>query len=218
MSMNKIMSVLFLFSIFVSSCSPGQVFGPTYTPSPTNTSTPTSTFTATVTHTPTVTPTVTLTQTPTNSPTPTKKPSSTPTITPTPPPGLGVEANEIVQTFSDFFKFNEIPDMDGNPAQKGITEEGFSTITLVGNPYLTMAELRIDLSKEFSIAATTYWILFLETTSHGGKPAADWVHDQFPDAVKTGKVEKTFGNAKVILESNRNGSLLVLTILAAEGQ
>jgi hypothetical protein len=202
--MKRILMVLFLFSFLVSACGPGQVFGPTFTPTPTNTSTPTNT--------PTITPTFTST------PTPTKKPTSTPTTTPTPPPGLGVKASEVVDSFTDLFKFSDIPDVDGNVAQKGITDEGFSTITLVGAPYLDKAELKIDLSRENSFIATGYWILFLEITSHGGEEAADWVHNNFSIAAKNGKVEKIFGKAKVTLESNRSGSLFLLTVLPAASQ
>ena len=57
----------FLILVFVlSACSPGQVFGPTYTPTATTTSTPTATATTT--------------------PTPTSTPMPTPTSTPTPAP------------------------------------------------------------------------------------------------------------------------------------
>jgi hypothetical protein len=200
--MKRTLTILFVFSFLISACAPGQMFGPTFTPTPTNTSTPTST--------PTITPTLT------SSPTPTKKPTSTPTTTPTPLPGLGVKTSEVVDSFTDLFKFSDIPDIDGNAAQKGTTDEGFSTITLVGDPYLVKAELKIDLSRENSFLATGYWILFLEVTSHGGKEAADWVHDNFSEAIKNGKVEKTFGMATVILESNRSGSLFLLTVLPAE--
>ena len=202
--MKRTLIVLVVFSFIVSACGPGQVFGPTFTPTPTNTSTPTNT--------PTIIPTFTSTLTPT------QKPTSTSTTTPTPPPGLGVKASEVVDSFTDLFKFSNIPDIDGNTAQKGITDEGFSTITLVGAPYLIKAELKIDLSRESSFIATGYWILFLEITSHGGEEAASWVHDNFSLATKNGKVEKIFGKAKVVLESNRNGSLFLLTILPAESQ
>jgi hypothetical protein len=63
------------------------------------------------------------------------------------------------------------------------------------------AELRIDLNKENSFMATGYWILFLEITSNGGKAAADWVHDNYSEAVNKGAVEKVFGNVKVTLEA-----------------
>jgi len=65
--------ILVMISLLVSSCGPGQLFGPTITPSPTPTLTPT------------ITPTPTLTPTPTSTP--------TPTITPTPTP--------VVATFDD---------------------------------------------------------------------------------------------------------------------
>lgn len=68
---------LLAVSLLISSCGPGQLFGPTLTPTPTFTPTPT------VTPTPTNTPTSTSTSTP--SPTPTL----TPTPSPTPIPGIG---------------------------------------------------------------------------------------------------------------------------------
>jgi hypothetical protein len=202
--MKKVLLKLFLFSFVISACSPGQMFGPTFTPTPTNTPTPTSTPTITPTFTPTLTPT--------------QEPTYTPTSTPTLPPGFGVETSKVVDSFSGLFTFSDISDSEGNLAQKGITDEGFSTITLVGAPYLMKAELKIDLSKENSFIATTYWILFLEVTSHGGKEAADWVHDNFPEAGESEKVEKIFGKAKVTLESNPSGSLFLLTVLPADNQ
>ena len=66
--------------------------------------------------------------------------------------------------------------------------------------------------------ATGYWILFLDAMSHGGKEAADWVHDNFSVAIKNGKVEKTFGRAKVILGADLGGAQFVLTVLPAEEQ
>ncbi len=61
-----------LVGILISSCSPGQIFGPTFTPTPTMTLTPTSTPTFTPTSTPTLTPTPTVTPTPTITPWPTE--------------------------------------------------------------------------------------------------------------------------------------------------
>jgi hypothetical protein len=200
--MKKVIAGLFLVSFFISSCAPGQIFGATLTPTPTNTSTPTPT------QPPTVTPTFT----------PTPLPTKTPTSTPTPPPGLGITTSEVVNSFTDLFAFSNVPNIDGQSAQKGVTSEGFSTITLIGSPYLVKAELRIDLSRENGALATGYWILFLEVTSHGGEKAANWVQDNFSTAVKNGKVESTFGKAKVILESNSRGSLFLLTVLPAESQ
>jgi len=57
--------ILVVISLLVSSCGPGQLFGPTITPSPTATLTPTITPSPTLTRTPTSTPTPTITPTPT---------------------------------------------------------------------------------------------------------------------------------------------------------
>lgn len=62
--MKKLISIIFI-AIFLSSCGPGKLFGPTITPSPTSTKTPTPTFTPTLTPSPTSTPTSTRTPTPT---------------------------------------------------------------------------------------------------------------------------------------------------------
>lgn len=66
--MNKkhrtIVILVLMMSLLISSCGPGQLFGPTITPSPTYTLTPTLTPTSTSTLTPTPTPTPTLTPTP----------------------------------------------------------------------------------------------------------------------------------------------------------
>lgn len=53
-----------LFALLLSSCGPGQLFGPTITPTPTLTATPTQTLTPTSTSTPTSTPRPTKTQLP----------------------------------------------------------------------------------------------------------------------------------------------------------
>lgn len=196
--MKKIFVGLLIFASLVSACGPGQLLGPAFTPTPTITSTPTQT------NTPTITPTFTATLTP------------TPTVTPT-PAGIGVETGKVVDTFKDLFKFSPITDVDGKPAQQGVTDEGLSTITLVGSPHLLKAELKIDQFRENSFIATAYWILFLEVTTHGGKEAADWVRESFPLAVVDGKVEKTFGNAKVSLESDSRGSFFLLTVLPKDG-
>lgn len=62
---------LLTISLVISSCGPGQLLGPTFTPMPTLTSTPTSTST----NTPTVTPSPTPTFTPTPTPTATRDPN-----------------------------------------------------------------------------------------------------------------------------------------------
>jgi len=210
--MKKAIVVIILVSFLLSACGPGQALGPTLTSTSTNTSTPTATNTPTATS--TCTPTATSTSTPTN--TPTTTPTATSTSTPTPLPGLGVTTAEAVDGFDELFKFSEGVDSEGNAAQIGVTDNGLSTITFVGSPYLDKAVLNIDLEKENPLLATGYWILFLEDTSHGGKKAADWVNDNFHVAVEQGKVEKTFGNAKVILESNSSGTLFLLTVIPAE--
>ena len=194
--MKRIITAVFLASFVLTVCAPGVLFGATITPTPTRTKTAT------------VTPTFT----------PTLPPTGTPTLTPTPLPGLGVRADEFIDSIKDLFSFHSLPDFDGQAVQKGVTPEGFSTITLTGSPYIVRAELRIDRSRENGLIATGYWILFLEAMSHGGKEAADWVHDNFSVAIKNGKVEKTFGRAKVMLESDPGGAQFVLTVLPADAQ
>lgn len=76
----QIVPIVLAFSILLSSCGPGQLFGPTLTPTPTPTLTNTPTFTPTLTFTNTLTSTPTFTLTSTLTPTLT----STPTFTPTP--------------------------------------------------------------------------------------------------------------------------------------
>ncbi len=58
---------MFILSLFVSACGPGQLFGPTVTSTPTNTLTPTSTLIPTITPSPTATLTATITPSPTPS-------------------------------------------------------------------------------------------------------------------------------------------------------
>jgi len=62
-------TILGIISIFISSCGPSKLFGPTYTPTPSVILTPTSTSTSTPTFTPTSTATLTLSPTYTPSPT-----------------------------------------------------------------------------------------------------------------------------------------------------
>jgi hypothetical protein len=97
-------------SLFISSCGPGQLLGPTITPTPTATLTATPTFTAT----PTSTATPTLT--PTLTPTPTKTPTPTFTLTPAPSPTSTSIPTRIPPTFT--------------PASSG-GEEGSSFATAV---------------------------------------------------------------------------------------
>jgi hypothetical protein len=74
----KISAFFILATLLLTSCGPGQLFGPTLTPTPTVTSTPTITLTPT----PTSTPTATFTITPTSTPSFTPTPTFTPTLTP----------------------------------------------------------------------------------------------------------------------------------------
>lgn len=199
--MRKITVLLILACFLVSGCSAGSIFGPT----------PTTT--------PTITPTITLTSTLTLTPTP--KPSETPTSTPSPTPiasiGNGLKTQEVMDAFKNLFKFSASTDADGNAIQTGTAEKEFSIMTITGDPDVTKAELKIDLSQEDSFIATAYWVLFLEIISRGGKEAADWVHDNFKEAMN-GKVEKVFGTAKITLESTPNGKLLLLTVSPADGE
>ena len=80
--------------------------------------------------------------------------------------------------------------------KEGVNESGYSKITLLGDPFLEKAILEIDFSQENSFVATATWILFLELTSNGGKEAADWVHDSYPNAFRTGKEAAVKGTAE----------------------
>ena len=84
------------FSLLISGCGPGGLFGPTLTPTPTNTLTPTNTPTPTTsvfTDTPSDTPTPTFTPTPTYSPTETEIYIATPNLQP---------IETLIGTLSDF--------------------------------------------------------------------------------------------------------------------
>jgi hypothetical protein len=181
-------------------CGPGQVFGPTLTPSPTITLTPTLTATSTIT--PTSTPTITPTKT------------FTPTATPLPVVGAGLKPSAIIDAFSGVdFTFAPIQSIDNEPAQQGLTSDKWMKITIVGQEYARKASLEINHDKEHPFIATAAWILFLEITSRGGKEAADWVHDNYSVAAANGKVEKTFGLVKVIMEvKGTHNELFILTV------
>ena len=103
--------------------------------------------------------------------------------------------------------------MDGQPAQKGKTEDGYSSIMLVGDPYLSRAELRIDLDKENSLIATGFWILFLEITTKGGEGMAKWVHDQYPEAMAHGIAETRYGKLNITLEARGEKAQIFVLIV-----
>ncbi len=195
--MRKIYHLIIVVPFLLSACQPVQSQTPTL--APTSTSLPVSTPTSTPL--PAATPTATATSSP------------APTTTPTPLPGLGVNPDAVIGTLDDFFTFSQSGEQDGQPLQKGVSKSGFSTITLAGEPYLTQAELVIDLSKEESISATAYWILFLEYTAHGGEAAAVWVRDHFNEAAKNGQAGQTFGSARVtLLVSGANNQIFTLNV------
>ena len=73
----RLLIAISVLSLFMASCGPGQIFGPSFTPTPTNTLTPTPTFTPT--------------STPTNTPRPTATPRPTTTPSPTPDLSCGIE-------------------------------------------------------------------------------------------------------------------------------
>lgn len=79
--------------VILTSCGPGQVFGPTFIPTATHTAT--ATFTPTQTLTPTFTPTATFTATATATPTASFTPTQTPTFTATPLPRVTVGENPL---------------------------------------------------------------------------------------------------------------------------
>ena len=60
------------------------------------------------------------------------------------------------------------------------------------------------MAQEDSFIATACWILFLATTSHGEKPAADWVHDNYYKAFNMGIARTTIGNEEIILRTTGN--------------
>ena len=192
MSKSKLISLLFLFSLILSACGSGKLFGPTLT------------------STPSATPTLTPTQTPTLTPTSTNTPL--PTATSTPLPGLGITDGELVDFVSGLNYTKTQVEVDGLPARKYVSPEGYTSLTLVGTT--SMVEkviLEIDMSGESSFIATATWIYILEiSTNYAGKPAADWVHDTYPKAVQSGREEKIFKEANVILEVK--GSIFRLTI------
>lgn len=216
---NILIHVFFVLCFFISGCGPGELLGPTLTPTPTTTATPTFTPTATATSTatPTATLTATATPTPTRTQTPTRAPTKTPTITPTPLPGIGVTTQELIETFEDFFQFSRIADVDGQPARKGKTEDGYATITLVGDPYLSKADLRIDIEKVDPAIAAGFWILLLEKTTRSGEWGPNWVLDHYVEALTHGIAETTYGKVKITMETHgEKAQIFVLIIESAK--
>ena len=192
MSKSKLIILLFLLNTVLAACGPGQLFGPTLPPTPSAT--------------PTSTPTLTPTFTPTTTNTP------VPTATSTPLPGLGITDSELVSWVKDFNYILNETSVDGLPARKYVSQEGYTILTLVGkSPYVEKVILEIDLAKEDSTIAAVTWIYILEIASnYAGKPTADWVRDNYPRAVQSGREEKIFKDANIVLESD--GSIFRLIV------
>lgn len=175
--MSKSTSRLFflLLSFILSACGPGQFLGPTLTPVPTITPTPA----------PTLTPTL------------------PPTATSAPQPKLGITDQELVSFAEGLdYTLHEIT-IDGTPARKYISPEGYIVLTLVGQfPAVEKVILEIDFKNEDTFAATATWIYVLEIASnHAGKPAAEWVRENYQKAIELGRQEKVFNNSRVVLEA-----------------
>lgn len=191
-----------LAAILFSACQPRQGLLPTATSTATNTTIPTQTHTAL----PSNTATATATSTP------------IPTQTPTPLPGLGVKTTTVIEGLSDFFTFSPAGEQDGQALQKGVSANGFTKLSLMGDPYLREAELVIDISKEEEPSASLYWLVFLENTTRNGKEAAAWIQENFREAVKNGQAEQTFENIKVTLKvSGDNSQIFVIKVEPASG-
>lgn len=192
MSTSKLIILFLLLSTLFSACGPGQLFGPTLTPTPS----------ATPTHTPTPTPTLP----------PTATSTPLPTATSTPLPGLGITDSELVSWAKDFDYILDETSVDGLPVRKYVSQEGYITLTLVGeSPYVEKVILEIDMAKEDSMIATVTWTYVLEIASnYAGKPAADWVHDNYPKAVQSGREEKIFKDANIVLEAEGNIFRLII--------
>ncbi len=194
-----------LIVMLLAGCQAGQSPLPAQTAAATQTMLPTQTATPRPSPTETASPTATATST------------ITPTLTPTPLPGLGVEAGAAVEVLKDFFTFSQADPVEGYTVQKGVSESGFTTIRLAGEPYIIEAELVMDISKEVEPASLAYWITFLESTTGRGKDATDWVQEHFREAAKNGQAEQVFGNARVILQvSGGNSQILMIKVEQVE--
>lgn len=195
-----------MISLLISSCGPGQLFGPSLTSTPTITLTPTTTSTPPSTPTNTAVPTLTLT--------PQIQPS-----TPTPFPNLGIKTSDAVNgmNFMKGVTFVDIPDVDGQAAQKAEMPKDFTTVTFIGEPYLTRAELRIDLSKLKDIDILNMYIVsfVMSTSSDGGFEAQDWARHSLSEAAQKGRIEKSFGKSKIVIEIE-DGIILNLIVLPAD--
>ncbi len=163
-------------------------------------------------------PTATVTFTPFPSPTePVNTDTPEPTLTPTPLPGIGIGTADSIGLLAEFFTFTPTEPVDGQPSQKGVSQSGFSSVILIGEPYLTQAELVVDLSAEEEPALTAYWIAFLEYTAHGKEEIMEWVRDNFREAVKNGNTEQTFGNIHITMQvSGGNSQIFTLKVVPAE--
>jgi len=210
--MKNLTAVLILSCLLVVSCAPGQTSASTIVPSQIYAPPPTTTNTALPPH----------TSTPTRTATPTLTFTLTPPIqsnTPTPFPNLGIKASDVIDGmwFLKDISFVDIPDIEGQVSQRAEILEDSTTITVIGEPYLTRAELRIDVSKLRDIDILNMYIItfVMSTAPDGGFEAQDWARHSLSEAAQKGKIEKSFGKSKIIIEIE-DGKILNITAMPAD--
>ncbi len=184
--MTKTFTVWIAFCLLLISCPPDPTPAPALVPTQTPLPPPTDTVI------PTLTPSITLPPRPSRTPSPTLTPQPN-----TPPvPNLGVLAKQAVDGMGIFkgYDFVDLPDIDRQSARRAEIAQNFTTITLVGDPYLIRAELSMDLSKLKDIDIINMNIIsFLCSTTDCGLTAIDWARHSLPEATQKGRIEKTFG-------------------------
>jgi hypothetical protein len=136
-------------------------------------------------------------------------------ISPT-PVNLGIETEQVVNSFSDAFTFSDIEDIDGMPTIHGVTSSSFSNIYLIGHPYLVKAKITIELGSENRDLATSYWTKLLKLTTQNATEATEWVQSSYKEAALEGKeLEHNVSDAKIILKiDNGVNPYFILTVLA----
>jgi hypothetical protein len=190
---SPLLMVIVALLTLLTSCTSGQLVGHTLTPTPTGTDAATAT--------PTATSTAVETSTPTFMPTRTVRPTHTASATPTRLPGLGITTEDMKKRFIPSFTFTDMADIDLQPAQKGVTQKGYTSLIVVGDPFLLKAEIQIDLSQEDQRTATNYWMILLSLTSENSEAIMKWVIENYNSTLKLGAIEMEFSDARVTLGS-----------------
>ncbi|MEW5872160.1 MAG: hypothetical protein AB1894_23060 [Chloroflexota bacterium] len=175
-SKHNVLVCLAMVIILLTSCGPGQVFGPTITPTSTYTSTPTITLTST--------PTATLTPKPTSTFTPTVLPTNTPTSTEIPIPTKSIACLDV-QMIKLEFRFNCNPNIIGPVDVSFIYQMCKGTMTQAATKF-RISELPESMQKTVADTIDSYIELITRNKNCGsGSTCWDTVNDSYNQTLES---------------------------------